>query len=71
MAENVSRELGEHDARLTAVERDVRDIKTDVKAIRSLVEQARGGWKIMMLVGGGGATLGGVATLILRKLGAL
>ena len=71
MADNVSRELGEHAERLNAVEHDVRDIKKDVKEILGHVERARGGWKSMMLVGGGGITLGSVAALFLKKIGAL
>ena len=38
---------------------DVAEIKTDVKAIRGTLAEARGGWKMLMLMGGAGAAAGG------------
>lgn len=68
MTDDTQRTLGEHGARLVAVERDVSEISRDVKAIRETLAQARGGWKTLMLVGGAagavGALLGKLSTVI-------
>jgi chromosome condensin MukBEF ATPase and DNA-binding subunit MukB len=37
---------------MKTVKDDVHDIKTDVKAIRDTLAQAKGGWKTLMLVAG-------------------
>ncbi|KZD12165.1 hypothetical protein [Oceanibaculum pacificum] len=37
---------------------DIAEMKIDVKAIRTALSEARGGWKIMMLLGGGAAAVG-------------
>lgn len=46
------REMGEHDARLKALEQQVTELRADVKSILSVLSEARGGWKTLMLVGG-------------------
>lgn len=67
MAE-VERTLGEHGARLTAVEDDIAEIKADVKMVLKQMAEAQGGWKMLMMVGGASATLGGLLATYLPKL---
>jgi hypothetical protein len=37
---------------------DFHEMKTDIRAIRDTLQEARGGWKALMFVGGAGAALG-------------
>lgn len=37
---------------------DMAELKLDVKAIRSVLAEARGGWKLLMLLGGAAAAIG-------------
>ena len=61
------RTLGEHGARLTAVEEDIHEIKADVKTILKQMAEAQGGWKMLMMVGGASATIGGLIATLLAK----
>lgn len=62
------REIGEHDARLNALEKQMDEIRDDVKSILSVLSEARGGWKTLMLVGGiagmMGATVAKLASVL-------
>ncbi len=63
----IERTLGEHGARLTAVEDDIAEIKADVKTVLRQMAEAQGGWKVLMLVGGASATIGGLLATYLPK----
>lgn len=63
----LERDMGRLEARVDRGEIDLREIKADVKAILGLVNQARGGWKMLVVVG---AVAGAVGALV-TKLGML
>lgn len=63
----LQRDIGRLEARADALESELREIKGDVKAILALVNQARGGWKTLVVVG---AVAGAVGALV-TKLGFL
>jgi len=44
MAE-IDRELGELSARLTVLEREMKEIRADIKWMRDTVQQTQGGWR--------------------------
>ena len=52
------REIGEHGARLVALEGDMTELKSDVKLILSEIHTAKGGWKTLMLVAGVAGSVG-------------
>ena len=56
------RTLGEHGARIDAVENDLREIKADVKQVLAQMAEAKGGWRMFMMVGGISATIGGIVS---------
>jgi prefoldin subunit 5 len=72
MAAELHTQLGRHDAQIEALERDIKNLRIDIKEmnatlheIHTTLSQARGGWKVMMAVGGASATIGAlVAKLI-------
>lgn len=42
------------------LEQDMAELKSDIKFIRRKLDEAAGGWKVFMLVGGIGAAIGGI-----------
>lgn len=59
------RTIGQHGARLDALERDIEEIKADVKSVLAQMAEAKGGWRMFMMVGGISATIGGVISKFL------
>lgn len=67
MPDDTQRTIGEHGGRLSALERDIKDLKIDMRSIADKLDEANakldkasGGLKTMMLLGGGAATFGGL-----------
>lgn len=58
MIASVDRDLGNHDARLQAIERDLQSMQLDLREIRDTLKEAKGGWRALMLVGGVAGGLG-------------
>lgn len=57
------RELGELSARVTAIERDMKCMRSDVREIRDALLTLRGGKRVLIVVIGAAASLGaGLAT---------
>ena len=68
---DLHRDMGRLEGRMEAVERELREMKgvqgaigQDLKAIRSTIDQATGGWKTILLV----AAAGGAVGALLMKL---
>lgn len=47
---------------------DISEIKKSIAAISGQLSEAKGGWRVMMLIGGAGATLGGIASWLLTHV---
>lgn len=62
MESNVERELGALLVRVSALEEDIRELTTDVRAVRDTLMQAKGGWRLMMIVAGLSGTVGALIT---------
>jgi len=65
MSVELHTQIGRHDAQIDALERDLKNLREDIKemnqtlhAIHTTLSQAKGGWKVLMLVGGAAATIG-------------
>lgn len=52
------RELGEHDERLKTLEREMGEIRADLKLVLMELHQAKGGWKTLMLISGAAGAAG-------------
>ena len=65
----VAEAMGDLKARMIRVEHDQVDMARDLKAIRSSLDQARGGWKTLMLVGGLAGAVGAVVAKVIPFLG--
>lgn len=62
---DMQRDLGRLEARVDALESELREIKADVKSILALVNQAKGGWKTLVIVG----AIAGASGALVTKLG--
>lgn len=66
MSAEVQRDLGKHDAQIEALERDINEMRKDLRKVYDKLDEinttlatAKGGWKTMMWVAGGSAAIGG------------
>jgi len=58
MSEINPQEFGRLAAKVEQLEKDVAELRADVKSLIVMLEQARGGWKTLMLVGGMAGAVG-------------
>jgi hypothetical protein len=64
----IYRDLGAHDAEITNLKEQVSAIRQDVSEIKVMLSEAKGGWKVLMAVGGIAAALSSAATSLIFKL---
>lgn len=64
----IEREIGVHDERLKTLEREMGEIRADVKEVLKQLNEARGGWKTLMLVAGAAGAMGAVVGKVLPFL---
>jgi hypothetical protein len=62
---DVSISVAKLEVQVTQLEREMKEIKGDIKFIRQKLDQATGGWKVFMMVGGFSAAVGGVIVKLL------
>lgn len=58
--QDVSISVAKLEVQVETLERDVREIKGDIKFIRQKLDQAAGGWRVFLVIGTAGAALGGL-----------
>lgn len=54
------RELGEHDERLKTLEREMSELRSDIKLVLAELHAAKGGWKTLMLISGAAGAVGAI-----------
>lgn len=62
------RTLGEHGARLDALERQIEKIDKNVETLLQQVAEARGGWKGMMALAGFASSIGAGLTWVIQHM---
>ena len=65
MAETNDKDIGRLEGRMSSVERDLASMKADLRCILKTLNEARGGWKTLLLAAGVAGTLGACATKLL------
>lgn len=65
----VSVSVAKLEVQVERLESDMHEMKDDIKFIRKKLDEAAGGWKVLMIVGGLGAALGGFLFKILDMVG--
>lgn len=67
MAE-IDRELGELSARLKILEREMSEMRDDIKWMRDQVQQTKGGWRTIAFLISASGILGALATLFSQHM---
>lgn len=65
---SLEREVGSLEARIVALENDMRDIRADVRVIRDVVVGLKGGWRTLCLIVALSASLGAGAAKMLALI---
>ena len=72
MTAELQRDLGKHDAQIEALERDMQEMKADLRRmfdkldqINNTLSEAKGGWRTMMWIAGASAAAGGLIAKLL------
>ena len=68
MAEELHQQVGRHGAEIEALQSDMPELKVDVKTTLATLNQAKGGWKTLMLVAGIAGAMGAFAAKFLPFL---
>jgi prefoldin subunit 5 len=58
MSDEIQRTLGEHDAQIGSLERDMRELRADVKEILATLNATKGGWKTLVMISGAAGAAG-------------
>lgn len=72
MSEEIHRDLGKHDAQIEALNaqfnrmhNDMQRMLEELQQIQATLAEARGHWKLLLMVGGASAAIGGVVVKVL------
>jgi len=68
MADTTDKEIGRLEGRMNSVERDLSIMKTDLRCILTTLNEARGGWKTLLLAAGVAGTFGALASKLFPLL---
>lgn len=68
MAEIDPQEFGKLQATVEALERDMAGMRGDIRIIRDTITEARGGWRILLLIGGAAATISASVTWAIQHV---
>lgn len=64
MTDKIEVSVAKLEVQVERLEQDMHEMKGDVKAIRATLDNATGGWRMFMIVGGISATIGGILVKI-------
>lgn len=65
MSDNLEVSVARMEVQVERLEKDMTEMKSDIKAIRATLDKASGGWKMLLVVGGLSAAIGGFVTKVL------
>ena len=63
---SIERELAVHETEIKHLQADMEDIKKTLNSINATLAEARGGWKVLMMLGGAGGVLGSTITYFVQ-----
>ena len=64
-------EVAKLEVKVNHLENDMNEVKTDVKSILAVLNQTKGGWKVIVLVASVAGTAGAIAAKLFPFLGGL
>lgn len=62
------RDYGRLEAQVERLTQDVHALKETVQKMHTMMAEARGGWRVLMLIGGVSGTIGAAATWVVSHL---
>lgn len=65
MSEALEISVARMEVQVERLEKDVAEMKGDIKIILTTLDKASGGWKMLMIVGGFSAAIGGFVTKVM------
>ncbi len=65
MIDDLNVSVARMEVQVERLEKDMTEMKSDIKAIRATLDKASGGWKTLMIVGGLSAAIGGFVTKVM------
>lgn len=68
MAQQAAATCSAHEVRLDHIERDIKEMKDDIRAMREILSEARGSWRTLVMIGGACGTLGAVASWLVSHI---
>jgi hypothetical protein len=68
MDTDIHRQLGANQEAINTLTREVHELRTQVATLATLIAEARGGWSVLLSIGGVGAALGGVAATTVQNI---
>jgi len=66
MADDAQYKLGKHDAQIDALDKRIRSIEEKLDEALSILNQAKGGWRTLVAIGGLFSALGAFAGWVLH-----
>lgn len=67
MDSEIHRQLGANQQAIDTLTREVHELRTQVQSLTTLIAEARGGWTVLLSIGGVGATIGAAVTTAVQK----
>lgn len=64
MNDRIEVSVGKLEVQVERLEQDMIEMKGDVKAIRATLDETKGSWKMLLIVGGFAAAIGGLITKV-------
>lgn len=58
MNDGLQRDIGRHDAQIDNLQQQMERVLEELHDIKETLSEAKGGWRMLMLVGGASATMG-------------
>lgn len=62
VAEKLEVSVAKMEVQVQRLESDVSEMKGDIKAIRATLDETKGSWKMLLIISGFAATVGGLVT---------
>ena len=54
----IHRDIGRHDAEIETLQKEIAELRQEIKQISKILNEARGGWRTMMLLCGAAGAVG-------------
>ena len=68
MDSDIHRQLGANQEAITTLTREVHELRAQVANLTALIAEAKGGWSVLLAIGGVGATVGGTITALAQNI---